>query len=132
MYKNNIGILSWLRKLNTYVIPAWKMWQDNFPWAPEPQHGYSVGSGYIELYNFRSDRSLDSSFIAACNRLWQAAAPSKIKVFGWRLLQYRLPTRVNLWQRDILRNNHQLSCVLCFLHLESHNHLFSCRVALEI
>ncbi|XVF24499.1 hypothetical protein REPUB_Repub13aG0133400 [Reevesia pubescens] len=38
------------------------------------------------------------------NRLWQAYAPNKIKVFGWRFIHGLLPVSWNLWRRKIIGN----------------------------
>jgi len=44
---------------------------------------------------------------------------------GWRLLQDRLPTLVELWRRGVIRDVHQQCCVFCFEDIESASHLFA-------
>jgi hypothetical protein len=50
--------------------------------------------------------------------------PSKVNLFGWRLLLNRLPTRAALNRRGILLNSHDLRCVFCLSHNEDNAHLF--------
>ncbi|PNX66294.1 F-box family protein [Trifolium pratense] len=68
--------------------------------------------------------TLDTNAAAAFSRLWKSDVPSKINVFGWRLLLNRLPTRTALHRRGVLSNPFELSCVLCFRHREEEAHLF--------
>jgi hypothetical protein len=56
--------------------------------------------------------------------LWKNDIPSKVLVFGWRLLLERLPTRGALHHRGILSNTHDPSCVFCLQHIEDCEHLF--------
>jgi hypothetical protein len=62
--------------------------------------------------------------LTAINKLWKTDIPSKIYMFGWRLLLNRLPTRVALNRRGILANRQDLSCELCSLFVEDNTHLF--------
>ncbi|CAJ2654228.1 unnamed protein product [Trifolium pratense] len=66
----------------------------------------------------------DALVLEAIQRLWKSDVPSKVNVFGWRLLLNRLPTRTALHHRGILTNHHELSCVFCFQQAEDENHLF--------
>lgn len=50
--------------------------------------------------------------------------PSKIAVFGWKLMQERLPTRVELLKRELIRDIQQQSCVFCLDGIRSVSHLF--------
>ncbi|PNX80416.1 hypothetical protein L195_g036415, partial [Trifolium pratense] len=67
---------------------------------------------------------LDTNAADAFSRLWKSDVPSKIIVFGWRLLLNRLPTRTALHRRGILSNPFESSCVFCFRHMEDETHLF--------
>jgi hypothetical protein len=44
--------------------------------------------------------------------------------FAWKLLRYRIPTRVNLEHQGINVNGGDASCVLCQRRGETENHLF--------
>ncbi|XP_058783327.1 uncharacterized protein LOC131658005 [Vicia villosa] len=56
--------------------------------------------------------------------IWEAHVPSKIKIFGWRLLNNGLPTRKLLIRRGIIVHNHEALCAFCGLITEDSNHLF--------
>ncbi|MCH94825.1 receptor-like kinase, partial [Trifolium medium] len=57
-------------------------------------------------------------------KVWKTWAPSKVAVFSWQLLQDRLPTRQNLWQRGVIEDASASMCVFCGLGPESADHLF--------
>jgi hypothetical protein len=64
--------------------------------------------------------------LVVINKLWGDDVPSKISVFGWRLLLQRLPTRAALNCSGVLLNSHNLTCIFCFLNIEDSAHLFLC------
>jgi hypothetical protein len=76
------------------------------------------------LLDFRQSVVLEQEVLKAIIKLWKNDVPSKIKVFGWRLLLQRLPTREALHHRGILNNTHDLSCVFCPQHIEDCAHIF--------
>ncbi|GAU37692.1 hypothetical protein TSUD_164950 [Trifolium subterraneum] len=57
-------------------------------------------------------------------KVWKTWAPSKVTIFSWQLLQDRLPTRKNLWQRGVIGDASASLCVICGLSSESADHLF--------
>ncbi|GKV24691.1 hypothetical protein SLEP1_g34274 [Rubroshorea leprosula] len=62
-------------------------------------------------------------------RTWSKLIPTKISAFGWQVMQNRIPTKLNLYQRGIVHDNN-LMCGLCGDDIEDKNHLFiHCRVA---
>ncbi|GAU23394.1 hypothetical protein TSUD_334420 [Trifolium subterraneum] len=70
--------------------------EDRWRWKSDLTGLFSVKS----VYNFLQLR-LESSYIepdllAAINKLWKNDIPSKVGVFGWRLLLEKLPTRAAL------------------------------------
>jgi hypothetical protein len=69
---------------------------------------------------------LNPSVLSAVQSLWENDIPSKVGVFGWRLLLEKLPTRAALASRSILTNLHlhDLPCVFCFNEVEDCPHLF--------
>jgi hypothetical protein len=67
---------------------------------------------------------LDDNVLVAINKLWRNDVPSKVCVFGWRLLLQRLPTRAALNRRGVLINPHELSCIFCSHQIEDSDHLF--------
>jgi hypothetical protein len=50
----------------------------------------------------------------AIRKHWLNDVPSKVAVFGWRLLQGRLPTKSALQYKGILLNPHDLPCAFVF------------------
>jgi len=65
--------------------------------------------------------------------MWKSAAPSKVVVFGWRMLLNRIPTRDNLELRNVLSSEGSSLCVMCNLKVESALHLFvHCDVACSV
>ena len=70
-------------------------------------------------------RQLWRWFHLSCATNVETVVPSKISMFGGRLLQDRLPTRVELWSRGVIRDVHQICCVLCFDEIETTSHLFT-------
>jgi hypothetical protein len=60
----------------------------------------------------------------AIRKHWLNDVPSKVAVFGWRLLQGRLPTKSALQYKGILLNPHDLPCAFCVLSPEDCTHLF--------
>jgi hypothetical protein len=97
---------------------------DKWKWVPGTTGIFSVKSCYSLLLQHRQVEQLDVNVLAAINKLWRNDVPSKISVFGWRLLLQRLPTRAALNRRGVLLNSHDLSCVFCSATVEDYAHLF--------
>ncbi|GAU32897.1 hypothetical protein TSUD_393180 [Trifolium subterraneum] len=72
---------------------------DSWRWIPESTCLFSVKSCYNALLQNNQLEELDSNVLNAIKHLWRNDVPSKILVFGWRLLLERLPTRLALTQR---------------------------------
>lgn len=56
--------------------------------------------------------------------MWKTKVPYKFKTFCWRLLQNKLPTRLQLHARNIIHDPYDLVCVFCFQQEEDLDHLF--------
>ncbi|XP_045797681.1 uncharacterized protein LOC123891843 [Trifolium pratense] len=90
-------------------------------------------SCYFSLLETRQAEYVEENVLEVIKRLWKTDVPSKINVFGWRLLLNKLPTRTALNRRGILTNSHDLPCVCCFKQLEDSAHLFfSCSFSKEV
>jgi hypothetical protein len=61
----------------------------------------------------QATEEIDVNVLAAIKKLWKIDIPSKVLVFGWRLLLARLPTRSALNHRGILLHPRDLSYVFC-------------------
>ncbi|XP_058754489.1 uncharacterized protein LOC131627665 [Vicia villosa] len=69
----------------------------------------------------------------ALDIVWNSWLPSKVRIFGWRLLKDCLPTREQLVKRGIIDGNVDSFCVFGCQCQESSNHLFlSCHVAVAV
>jgi hypothetical protein len=97
---------------------------DSWRWVSDTNGMFSVKSCYSLLLTFRQLAELDEDLLMALRKLWKSDIPSKVKVFGWRLLLKKLPTRAALSRRGILDNQHDLRCVFCSLSIEDTTHLF--------
>jgi hypothetical protein len=97
---------------------------DSWRWIPGTVGIFSVKSCYNFLLVKYQPAVLDSEMLEVLKSLWKNDLPSKVLVFGWRLLLQRLPTRRALHHRGILHNQQALSCVFCSHHLEDCEHLF--------
>ncbi|KAK2384525.1 hypothetical protein QL285_071861 [Trifolium repens] len=97
---------------------------DKWQWIPDVNVIFSVKSCYTMLLNLWPVEIMEENLLLAFKKLWRSDVPSKINVFGRRLLLNRLPTRTALNRRGILLNLHDLYCVFCFQHVEDCAHLF--------
>jgi hypothetical protein len=87
--------------------------KDNWRWIPENSGLFSVKSAYSLLLNDRIMQDLNP-FVLTALQTGENDIPSKVGVFGWRLLLEKLPTRAALASRGILSNIRDLPCVFCF------------------
>jgi hypothetical protein len=91
---------------------------DKWRWLPDVNEIFSVKFCYTMLLNLQPVETMEENLLVAFKRIWRYNVPSKINVFGWRLLLNRLPTRAALNRRCILLNPHDLYCVFCFQYVE--------------
>ncbi|XP_058757673.1 uncharacterized protein LOC131630949 [Vicia villosa] len=95
--------------------------------------GFSVKAAYDMILegSYRGHR-LEVDIIRALNRMWKTKLPSKILIFGWRLILNKIPTKAALARRHILTNSNILVCSFCGVEEEDTNHLFgTCPVTLD-
>ncbi|XP_058755974.1 uncharacterized protein LOC131629195 [Vicia villosa] len=98
--------------------------EDGFKWWRHAS-GFSVSNAYDSFsLCVVPDFSLESSFRVAFSSLWKTKVPSRILIFGWRLIWNRLPTKVELAKRGILVNPSEIRCPFCLNFEEDLNHLF--------
>jgi hypothetical protein len=70
----------------------------------------------------------DDTMVIALKRLWKNNIPSKISIFGWKLLLEKLQTREALYHKGIITNNLERCGVFCFHLEETIAHIFlQCR-----
>ncbi|KAI5405725.1 hypothetical protein KIW84_052477 [Lathyrus oleraceus] len=67
---------------------------------------------------------VDPSKAKVLARLWLPKILSNVHIFWWRLLLNKLPTRMELANRDIIEGAHNVVCPLCFLEEDDVEHVF--------
>ncbi|CAJ2628180.1 unnamed protein product [Trifolium pratense] len=101
---------------------------DRWRWIVGQAGLFSVKSCYDFLAQNGSTETINSRLLEAIQMMWNNNVPSKVSVFGWRLLLEKLPTRDALASKGIITNPHELTCVFCFRFVENCSHLFfSCK-----
>ncbi|XP_045802541.1 uncharacterized protein LOC123896163 [Trifolium pratense] len=75
---------------------------DRRRWSSNSDGSFSVRSTYMVLQDKRVGTTLDTNTVAALKRLWKNNVPSKVSVFGWRLLLEKLPTREALFCKELV------------------------------
>jgi hypothetical protein len=107
---------------------------DSWGWTLSGEDSFTVKSAYSMLatdlvYVDVFDVDEKSVF----DRIWCSPAPSKVVMFSWQLLHYRIPTRSNLAHRHCLPPDASQACVLCNGFIETVNHLFMhCHVSFSV
>lgn len=95
-----------LRNLLAGITPN-QSEMDHRIWIHDKANGYTSSAAYQLM---QPDLRLIDNI--SCNRLWNKLIPSKVSVFGWRLLLNRLPTKDQLLLRGSIDPS-QSSCSLC-------------------
>ena len=91
---------------------------DEWEWLGDQTRKYSTRSAY----NLILEASKGGQHQDWCKELWRIKIPSKISVFAWRLIEDRLPTRMNLHRRQVQLQD--LRCPFCREAVEEASHLF--------
>lgn len=106
---------------------------DEWLWKIGISKAYSVNSAYDFLVSqsLMVNQPIELSFLF--NNFWSGCVLSKVLAFSWQLLQDRIPTRLNLFRRNVLNDIHQCTCVLCGQAEESSSHPFhSCPFTVQV
>ena len=91
---------------------------DEWEWLGDQTRTYSTCSAY----NLVMEASKGGQQQDWCKELWRIKLPSKITVFAWRLIEDRLPTKMNLHRRHVQLQD--LRCPFCREAVEEASHLF--------
>lgn len=107
---------------------------DRWIWFVDDSKNYTSNSAYKLLLSSCAPSEpvlgLDNHIF---KHFWKSKAPTKVLAFSWQVLLNRLPTKTNLFTRNVLNDNEQLSCVICGANTESAEHLFlSCPYVSQI
>ncbi|PNX89544.1 ribonuclease H, partial [Trifolium pratense] len=73
--------------------------EDKWRWIPEKSGIFTVKSVYSFFLSGRVMHDVNPGVLPALKSLWENDIPSKVGVFGWRLLLEKLPTRAALASR---------------------------------
>ncbi|MCI25208.1 ribonuclease H protein [Trifolium medium] len=88
---------------------------DRWRWILGSAGLFSVKSCYNFLIQNDSAEALHPTMLEAIKKLWKNDVPSKVSVFGWRLLLEKLPTRAALASKGIITNPYEISCARVLL-----------------
>lgn len=70
---------------------------DKFDWQPDPTRVFTVKSCSNLLVDAVPTEPLCDTLSSAFRNLWRLNIPSKIMIFGWRVLLNRVPTKDNIF-----------------------------------
>ncbi|MCH98363.1 cysteine-rich receptor-like protein kinase, partial [Trifolium medium] len=88
--------------------------EDKWRWSPGTNGEFSVKSTYVLVSNLLLGRdSIDREQASVFKVIWTCPAPSKVSGFSWMLLNNRIPTKDNLFQRQIIQQGDEQLCVMC-------------------
>ncbi|KAH1197458.1 putative ribonuclease H protein [Glycine max] len=109
---------------NVHIQPHLK---DTMRWLADPSGLYSSKSAYSLLTNV--NRNLPHPNIY--KSFWKLNIPPRAAVFAWRILKNRLPTRHNLFKRNVSIPDY--TCPFCRSHQEEAGHLFfNCKATIAL
>jgi hypothetical protein len=107
--------------------------RDSRRWVAHPVGSFTVQSTYMAMMNNNAAPAVDQGMSNIFKKLWLNNAPSKVTIFGWRLLLDKLPTREALFKKGIITNNHDRSCIFCLREVEeSHHVFFNCNFSRQV
>ncbi|GKV42304.1 hypothetical protein SLEP1_g49718 [Rubroshorea leprosula] len=99
---------------------------DRWEWIHSVDGQYSTSTAYAIL----AKQGRDEEEEKMSKRVWNPTIPSKVAAFNWKVLMDRIPTRINLFKRGILKDVGEKKCILCKEEEEDSSHLFlNCLVA---
>ena len=88
---------------------------------------FSVQSCYKYFLQENQNSALETKLKEALEVMWEVKAPSKVKIFTWRLLLDRLPIRVQVIKKSIIPSSEANLCIFCAINDEDTFHfLFQC------
>lgn len=108
--------------------------EDSWRWKLGEEGRFSVKSLYSKLEDvFLGENRWPEEERKVFRQIWKSGAPSKVMAFSWKLLLFRIPTRVNLEVRNCLPPEEGANCFWCVSGRESSIHIFlHCDMAREI
>jgi hypothetical protein len=107
---------------------------DNWVWIEADDGVFSVKSCYNLLSRLVSNNSgLSSLDCFVFKNIWRSLAPTKVCAFAWQATIDKIPSRVNLAHRGIIKPPESKDCVFCQGMVETCQQLFlHCNFALGV
>ncbi|GKV28960.1 hypothetical protein SLEP1_g37942 [Rubroshorea leprosula] len=93
--------------------------EDTWTWEPHKLGDYSASSRYTTLIQHQP-----SPYRQIFEKIWNPMIPSKVCGFTWLLLLDRIPSKINLLKRGLIKEMEATKCSLCGQNMEDINHLF--------
>ena len=108
------------------ILISSKLLGDRLIWAKTNNGGFTVRSAYkVAMLLYQSGNVATASFNSQqrsfWNKIWHLLVPHKVRHFAWHACREILPTKENLWVRQILLDS---TCDECGSALETSGHLF--------
>lgn len=104
--------------------------KNTWKWKATPDDNFKTKKAYDILSNSAAPAQAGTAARSLLNRILSKIPPIKSSAMAWRLLQDRLPTRVNLAKRNILPQTGNVNCPFCNRLSETAAHLFvKCNVS---
>ncbi|KAL5175849.1 putative ribonuclease H protein [Glycine soja] len=96
LFDSEIGMaVAFLQQLEGFTIRS--EINDHWKWAAKPSGCYSTKSAYKAIHHVTMEDGQDGKF----KELWKLRVPLKVAIFAWRLIQDKLPTKVNLKKKRV-------------------------------
>ncbi|XP_058733104.1 uncharacterized protein LOC131604696 [Vicia villosa] len=109
------------------------MVQDDFKWWPVAGGVFTLKRCYHLFRDRLEEDVVDANKLMALYQFWKTQVPSKLKVFGWRVILDILPSKMQLAKRGIIRNEQDKMCEFCGVVVEDLNHLIlSCLLSKNV
>ncbi|GKV18426.1 hypothetical protein SLEP1_g28813 [Rubroshorea leprosula] len=93
---------------------------NKWEWIHDKEGHYTTKTAYHLLATDQSGPSGSTIF----KRIWNPILPTKVSAFNWQLMLDRIPTKVNLLRRGIIKDMEESKCVICEEQEEDSAHLF--------
>lgn len=102
-------------------------------WMANNNKLFSVNLFYKLIMQEEEVREVNETTMEALSVLWETKVPSKIKIFSWRMLLDKLPSRKQLIRRNTIPDTVENLCSLCSSSEESITRLlFNCQISVWI
>ncbi|GLT48512.1 hypothetical protein SLA2020_221330 [Shorea laevis] len=98
---------------------------DRWEWIQSKDGLYSTKEAYSLLTKEQHEARAGTTF----QRIWNTMLPSKIAAFNWQLLLDRIPTKLNLVKRGIIKNLEEGVCNMCGEEEDAAHLFLKCKVA---